>query len=185
MVNRLFFWIFSSIARIKSSLTTDGRPLHGSSCTFSRPSLKCLTHLLTIESLMACSPYTCQPVSCFLHSRNGLLTAFHMWWASQFSWTLWTHRTMRKHGSIACKLRLCLPKPKGPTKSASMHTIVTTALQRQYLQTELILWICLVDGSSLFQHQMWILQHQSWNFIATPLVSTLLSNCHQRKCPLN
>jgi hypothetical protein len=50
----------SSTARTKSSLTTDGRPLRGSSCTFSRPSLKCLTHLLTIESLMACSPYTSQ-----------------------------------------------------------------------------------------------------------------------------
>jgi hypothetical protein len=28
-----------------------------------------------------------------------------------------------------------------------MSTIVTAALQRQYLQTELISWICLVEGS--------------------------------------
>jgi hypothetical protein len=42
------------------NLHTDGRPLRGSSCIFSRPWLKCLTRLLTIESLMACSPYTSQ-----------------------------------------------------------------------------------------------------------------------------
>jgi hypothetical protein len=50
--------------------------------------------------------------------------------------------TMGKRGSIACKLRPCLPK--GPTNSARMRTIVTAALQQQYLHTELILWICLV-----------------------------------------
>jgi hypothetical protein len=33
MVNRLFYWIFSSTARTKSSLTTDGRQLRGSSCS--------------------------------------------------------------------------------------------------------------------------------------------------------
>jgi hypothetical protein len=49
---------------------------------------------------------------------------------------------MRKRGSIVCKLRPCLPK--GPINSASMRTIVTVALQWQYLQTELILWIRLV-----------------------------------------
>jgi hypothetical protein len=53
-------WIFSSTVRTKSSLTTDGRPLRGSLCTFWRPLLKCLIHLRTIESLMACSPYTSQ-----------------------------------------------------------------------------------------------------------------------------
>jgi hypothetical protein len=46
---------------------------------------------------------------------------------------------MRKRGSIVCKLRPCLPK--GPTNSARMRTIVTAALERQHLQTELILWI--------------------------------------------
>jgi hypothetical protein len=60
MVNHLFSWIFSSTARTKSSLTTGGRPLRGSSCTFSRLSIKCLTHLRTNESLMACSPYPLQ-----------------------------------------------------------------------------------------------------------------------------
>jgi hypothetical protein len=30
----------------------------------------------------------CQLVSFFLHSRNGLQSVFHMWWASRFSWTL-------------------------------------------------------------------------------------------------
>jgi hypothetical protein len=49
---------------------------------------------------------------------------------------------MRKCGSIVCNLRPC--HLKGPTNSASMRTIVTAALQRQYLQTELILWILLV-----------------------------------------
>jgi hypothetical protein len=60
MVNHLFCWFFSSTARTKSSLTTDGWPLRWSSCTFPHPALKCLTHLLTTESLMACSPYTSQ-----------------------------------------------------------------------------------------------------------------------------
>jgi hypothetical protein len=51
---------------------------------------------------------------------------------------------MRKRGSIVCKLRPCLPK--GPANFARMRTIVTAALQRQYLQTELILWIRLVNS---------------------------------------
>jgi hypothetical protein len=50
---------------------------------------------------------------------------------------------MRKRGSIVCKLRPCLPK--GPTNFARMRIFVTAALQRQYLQTELILWIRLVS----------------------------------------
>jgi hypothetical protein len=58
MVNRLFSWIFSSTDHTKSSLTTDSRPLRRSSCAFLRPSLKCLNHIHTIESLMACYPYT-------------------------------------------------------------------------------------------------------------------------------
>jgi hypothetical protein len=49
---------------------------------------------------------------------------------------------MHKRDSIVWKLRPCLPN--GPTNSARMRTIVTAALQRQYLQTELILWIRLV-----------------------------------------
>jgi len=60
MVNRLFSLIFSSTACTKSSFSTDGWPLHRSSCTFSRPSLNSRTHLRTIELLMACSPYTSQ-----------------------------------------------------------------------------------------------------------------------------
>ena len=60
MVNRLFSLNFSSTARTKYSFTTDSRPLRGSSCTFSRPSLNSCTHLRTIELLMACSPYTSQ-----------------------------------------------------------------------------------------------------------------------------
>jgi hypothetical protein len=58
--NVLFSWIFSSIARTKSSLTKDSQQLRGSSCTFSCHSLKCLTHLCTTDSLMACSPYISQ-----------------------------------------------------------------------------------------------------------------------------
>jgi hypothetical protein len=49
---------------------------------------------------------------------------------------------MRKRGSIVCKLLPCLRR--GPTNSARMRNIVTAALQRQYLQTELILWICII-----------------------------------------
>jgi hypothetical protein len=52
---------------------------------------------------------------------------------------------MRKCGSIVCRWHLCLPK--GPTNSAHMRNIVTTALQWQYLQTELILWIRLLLGT--------------------------------------
>jgi hypothetical protein len=52
---------------------------------------------------------------------------------------------VHKRGSIVCKLHPCLPK--GPTNSAGMHTIVIAALQQQYLQTELILWIRLVFGN--------------------------------------
>ena len=58
MVNRLSSQTFASTAPTKSSLTTDGRPLRGSSCTLSRPSLNFLIHFLTIPSLMAFSPYT-------------------------------------------------------------------------------------------------------------------------------
>jgi len=60
MVNRLFPLIFSSTARTKSSFTTDSRPLHRSSCTFSYHSLNSCTHLRTTEILKACSPYKSQ-----------------------------------------------------------------------------------------------------------------------------
>jgi hypothetical protein len=56
---------------------------------------------------------------------------------------------MRKRGSIVCKSLSCLPK--GPTISARMRTVVTAALQRQYLQTEVILWICLVNNQWAFK----------------------------------
>ena len=49
---------------------------------------------------------------------------------------------MRKHCSDVCKLRPCLNKES--KNSARLRTIVTVALQRQYLQTELIFWISLV-----------------------------------------
>jgi hypothetical protein len=51
---------------------------------------------------------------------------------------------MRKHGSVVCKLCPCLPK--GPTNSAHIRAIVTAALQWQYLQTDLIMWIRLVHA---------------------------------------
>jgi hypothetical protein len=54
-----------------------------------------------------------------------------------------TDRILHAAGfSIDYKWRPCLPN--GPTNSAHMRTIVTTALQRQFLQTEFILWICIV-----------------------------------------
>jgi hypothetical protein len=88
-----------------------------------------------------------QPVSCFLHPRNGLQTAFHMRRASWVSWTFKTHRTMGKCDLIVCKLCQCLPKE--PTNSACFRTMVIAALQWQYLQTELILWIHLVQISQI------------------------------------
>jgi hypothetical protein len=51
---------------------------------------------------------------------------------------------MRKPGLIVCKWRPCLPR--GLTNSTQMCTIMTAALQRQYLQTEFILWIPLILG---------------------------------------
>jgi hypothetical protein len=54
---------------------------------------------------------------------------------------------MRNCGSIVCKSCPCLPR--GPTNSVRMCTIVTAALQQQYLQTELILWICLTVLSEI------------------------------------
>jgi hypothetical protein len=68
MMNRLFSWIFSSTASTKSSSTTDDRLLHGSSCKFSRPSLKCLTHLRIIESLMACR--FCRVLTMVYNTKN-------------------------------------------------------------------------------------------------------------------
>jgi hypothetical protein len=44
--------------------------------------------------------------------------------------------------SIVCEW--CLRLPKEPTNAAQMCTIMTAALQRQYLQMELILWIRLI-----------------------------------------
>ena len=52
---------------------------------------------------------------------------------------------MRKHCSNVCKLRPCLDKES--KNSARMRTIVTAALQGQYSQTELIVWITLVQLS--------------------------------------
>ena len=49
---------------------------------------------------------------------------------------------MRKHCSNVCKLRPCLATE--PTNLARMCTITTTALQRQYSQTEFIFCITLV-----------------------------------------
>ena len=50
--------LLTECGRLWPPLTTDGRPLRGSSCTLSRPLLNFLTHFLTIPSLMAFSPYT-------------------------------------------------------------------------------------------------------------------------------
>jgi len=49
---------------------------------------------------------------------------------------------MHKHCSNVCKLRPWLDKES--KNSEHMRTIVTTALQRQYSQTELTFWISLV-----------------------------------------
>jgi len=49
---------------------------------------------------------------------------------------------MRKHCSNVSKLCPCLDKEL--KNSARIRTIMTTALQRQYSQTELIFWITLV-----------------------------------------
>ena len=83
MVNCLFSLIFSSTARTKSSFTTDGQPLRGSSCTFSHPSLNRRTHLRTIELLMACSPYTSQ--SWRWISTSFMFFAFKKWITDRIS----------------------------------------------------------------------------------------------------
>jgi hypothetical protein len=82
------------------------------------------------------------------------------------------HRTMRKHGSIVCKLRLCLPK--GPTTSACMCTIVTAALQRQYLQTELILWICLVHDITTQKIVLFTVSTILWTFTNMYMILNIL-----------
>jgi hypothetical protein len=41
-------------------------------------------------------------------------------------------------------LQMAYVPSKGPTNSACMRTMVTAALQWQYLQMELILWIRLI-----------------------------------------
>jgi hypothetical protein len=87
MVNRLFSWIFSSTARTKSSLTTNSRPLHRSSSSVSPNSLP-LYHSWHVLHTSHKVDDEYQLVSCFLHSRNRLQTAFHMRRASQFSWTV-------------------------------------------------------------------------------------------------
>jgi hypothetical protein len=50
--------------------------------------------------------------------------------------------TMRKHRSNVCNLRPCLDKESN--NSARKRTIVASALQRQYSQTELTFWITYV-----------------------------------------
>ena len=60
---------------------------------------------------------------------------------------------MRKHCSNVCKLRPCLATES--TNSAHMRTIVTSALQRQYSQTELTFWIPYVF--SFTQSHKWYL----------------------------
>jgi hypothetical protein len=147
MDNRLFSYIFSSTARTKSSLTTDGWQLRGLPCTFSRHSLKCLTHLLAIESLIARSPYLTKltmnisrfHVSCIQEKCTDRIS-----YAAGFSIFLNIVNTQDD-----AQTRFDYPQwlpcfRKGPTNSARMRTIVTVALQWQYLQTELILWIFLV-----------------------------------------
>ena len=58
---------------------------------------------------------------------------------------------MRKQCSNVCKFRPCLATES--TNSVRMRTIVTSALQRQYSQTELIFRITLVPLARLFQNQ--------------------------------
>ena len=60
IVKRLLSRTLSLTLRTKSSFTKDVRPLHASSCTFSRPSLNIRTYFLTVPSLIALSPYTWQ-----------------------------------------------------------------------------------------------------------------------------
>ncbi|KAG8276053.1 hypothetical protein J6590_073207 [Homalodisca vitripennis] len=77
-VNRRSSRIFSSTAFTKSSVITDDRPDRGSSWTFSRPSLKALTHFRTLLSLIAFGPYTsfiCRRISAaetFLAVKNRI-----------------------------------------------------------------------------------------------------------------
>jgi hypothetical protein len=58
-----------------------------------------------------------------------MFLAFKKWITDRIS------HAMREHSSTVCKWHPCLPK--GPTNSAHVRTIMTAALQQQYLQTEL------------------------------------------------
>jgi hypothetical protein len=62
---------------------------------------------------------------------------------------------MRKRGSIVCKLCQCLPQ--GSINSARMRIIVTAALQWQFLQTELILWMCFVQSQSVYYNRTFLI----------------------------
>jgi len=135
MVNITFSLIFSSIARIKSSFTTDNRPLHKSSCTFLCPSLNSHTHLHTIELLMACSPIQVTKLTNF--SRFHVLHIQEMDYRPHFICggilyflKHYKHNTMCWHRSNVCKLCLCLATES--TNSAQTCTIMTAALQWQY-----------------------------------------------------
>ena len=86
------FSLRRTLPPVKTPLTTDDRPLRGSSCTLSRPSLGFLTHSLTIPSLMAFSTYAShiwQWISAgftFLAFKKRI-TIFHSRRGTRSSWT--------------------------------------------------------------------------------------------------
>jgi hypothetical protein len=134
MVNSLFSLIFSSNARTKSSFTSDSRPLHWSSCTFSHLSLNSHTHLHTTELLMACSPYTSQS---WQISAGFMFFAFkkritdRISHAVGFSVFLNVINTARCVNSVKMSANWVRALTKGSKNSARVRTVVTAALQRK------------------------------------------------------
>jgi hypothetical protein len=87
IVNDVFSWIFSSIARTKSLLNRLSAALRIVMHIFA-PIYLPLNHSWHVLHTPHKADDECQTVSCLFHSRNGLQTAFHIQWASRFSWIL-------------------------------------------------------------------------------------------------
>jgi hypothetical protein len=92
MLSRLYSWIFSSTASTKSLLTRDSRCSadHYEHFRVLRWGVSPISLSLNHSWNVLHTPHKvddeCQPVSCFLQSRNGPQTAFHKRPASWFSW---------------------------------------------------------------------------------------------------
>jgi hypothetical protein len=144
--------LFEFFSLLAMMCATDGRPFRGSSCTFLLPSSKShpspyhwITHgmfsihlTMLIMNVSRFHVSCVQETDCRPHFTCGGLLNF----LEHFKHT-------GQCVNIVCLQMASVPSKKKKTtttttNSARMHTIVTAAFQRQYLQMELILWIHLV-----------------------------------------